>query len=112
MYIAMNRFKIVKGREEDFENVWRSRRSRLDEMNGFVEFRLLRGPAKEDHTLFATYTLWTDYKDFVDWTQSEQFRDAHKSAGDTRGMLMGHPEFEGFHTILTQGAPALAGQSN
>ena len=24
MYIAMNRFKIVKGRESDFENVWKN----------------------------------------------------------------------------------------
>ena len=25
MFVAMNRFKIVKGREKDFENVWRNR---------------------------------------------------------------------------------------
>lgn len=110
MYIAMNRFKIAKGSEEQFENLWRARQSRLGEMRGFVEFRLLRGPAKEDHTLFATFTLWADHKDFVDWTQSEQFRDAHKNAGSSRGLILGHPEFEGFHSILREGAPEPAAQ--
>ena len=43
MYIAMNRFKVMKGSEEDFETVWEMRDSQLDKVPGFVEFRLLRG---------------------------------------------------------------------
>ena len=34
-YIAMNRFKIVIGREEDFENIWRNRETHLDGVSGF-----------------------------------------------------------------------------
>ena len=30
MYIAMNRFKIVLGREDDFENVWKNRDTHLE----------------------------------------------------------------------------------
>src|SRR5690606_15416524 len=48
MFIAMNRFKVVRGKEEAFEEVWRTRDSSLKEMPGFVEFRLLRGPQNED----------------------------------------------------------------
>ena len=48
MFIAMNRFRVVKGSEEAFENVWLSRDSHLDTVPGFVEFQLLKGPEAED----------------------------------------------------------------
>ncbi len=44
MFIAMNRFRIVKGREADFERILAKRDSHLDGVPGFVEFDLLRGP--------------------------------------------------------------------
>ena len=51
MFIAMNRFRVAKGSEADFEQVWLTRDTHLDEVPGFVEFHLLRGPEAEDHTL-------------------------------------------------------------
>ena len=58
MFVAMNRFKVLPGAEEAFEAVWRSRKSRLDEMPGFVYFHLLRGPATEDpHPLRLAHPL-------------------------------------------------------
>ena len=32
MYIAMNRFKVIKGAEKDFEHVWLSRETYLGEV--------------------------------------------------------------------------------
>ena len=40
-FIAMNRFKIVLGKEKDFESVWKSRETFLDEVKGFIDFNLL-----------------------------------------------------------------------
>jgi hypothetical protein len=37
MFIAMNRFKVVKESAEDFEQVWLGRDSHLGEMEGFVD---------------------------------------------------------------------------
>jgi hypothetical protein len=51
MYIAMNRFKVMKGAESAFENVWLSRDTHLDRVPGFLEFHLLRGPKRDDHVL-------------------------------------------------------------
>ncbi|MFY0660193.1 MAG: antibiotic biosynthesis monooxygenase [Shimia sp.] len=103
-YIAMNRFKIAEGREADFEDVWRSRESRLKELKGFREFRLLKGPEREGHTLYSSHVLWDSKADFEAWTKSEQFRASHRNAGDSRskGAILGHPEFEGFETILQE----------
>ena len=48
MFIAMNRFKVQKGSEEAFENIWRNRDSSLAEMEGFEQFLLLRGGSGKD----------------------------------------------------------------
>lgn len=102
MFVAMNRFTINPGHEEAFENVWRNRESRLDEMKGFQTFHLLKGPKNEEtgQTLYASHTVWESKQDFIDWTKSQNFRDAHKNAGNNKGMYAGHPNFEGFESVV------------
>ena len=111
-FIAMNRFKVGRGSEEAFEKVWLSRDSQLNEMKGFVEFHLLKGPEAEDHTLYASHTVWASKADFEAWTKSEQFRAAHARAGNTTTgpLYLEHPKFEGFHVRQTIAAkePAVA----
>ncbi len=105
MYIAMNRFKVLPGSEEAFEHMWTSRDSQLQGVPGFVEFHLLRGPKREDHVLYSSHTIWSDYAAFEGWTRSEAFRAAHANAGNSgrgdRPLYAGHPEFEGFEVIQT-----------
>ena len=100
MFIAMNRFRINRGSEEAFENVWKTRDSQLSDVPGFVEFHLLKGPAADDVTLYASHTVWKDRAAFEAWTQSESFRKAHAGAGNHRGLYAGHPEFEGFEAVV------------
>ena len=101
MYIAMNRFKVQAGSEEAFENIWKGRDSTLSEMKGFEQFHLLRFPLNEaeGYTLFASHTIWESYEDFVAWTKSQNFRDAHKNAGNNKTVYIGHPQFEGFSVV-------------
>ena len=101
MFIAMNRFQVIPGEEEAFENVWLSRDTHLQNVPGFVEFHLLRGPAQEDHTLFSSHTVWRSPEDFEAWTRSDAFRQAHRNAGDNKPLYLGHPSFEGFEVIQT-----------
>lgn len=111
MFIAMNRFQVIRGQEEAFENVWLSRDTFLAGVPGFVEFHLLRGPAAEDHTLFASHTIWRSREDFEAWTRSEAFRQAHRDAGGNKPLYLGHPRFEGFEAIqtVTAGQAAVTG---
>ena len=51
MFIAMNRFRVKKGCEQAFEQVWLNRESYLDRMPGFLEFHLLKGPERDDHPI-------------------------------------------------------------
>lgn len=101
MFIAMNRFNVKPGHEEEFERVWRERDSRLKDVAGFVEFRLLRGPADDERAIYVSHTLWASRADFEAWTDSEAFREAHRSAGGRRRMYLGGPHFEGFDVLLT-----------
>ena len=41
MFIAMNRFKIITGKEKEFENIWKSRETHLDKVPGFKNFNLI-----------------------------------------------------------------------
>lgn len=100
MFIAMNRFKIVPGCEDEFETVWRTRESHLADVPGFVEFQLLRGPSGDDHTLYASHALWETREAFEAWTRSEAFRKAHAGAGERRHIYLGPPQFEGFEVVM------------
>ena len=100
MFIAMNRFKVLKDQGDAFEQVWLSRETRLRELKGFLEFQMLRGPEMTDGTtLYSSYTRWASEHDFQDWTKSEQFRAAHQRAEGRSPMTAGHPQFEGFKVI-------------
>lgn len=99
MFIAMNRFKVAPGNEASFEDVWKNRDTQLRDVPGFVEFRLLKGPAREDHVLYSSHTLFREKADFEAWTKSDAFRKAHAQAGERKPLYVGHPEFEGFESI-------------
>ncbi len=101
MFIAMNRFKVMPGSEAAFEAVWTGRDTQLPGVPGFVSFHLLRGPAKDDHVLYSSHTVWADKDAFEAWTRSDAFRRAHASAGQNKPLYLGHPEFEGFEVVQT-----------
>ena len=99
MFIAMNRFRVQRGHEEDFEQVWKQRDTHLSAVPGFMEFHLLKGPEEEDHTLYASHTVWASKAHFEDWTKSDAFRKAHQDAGTRKNLYLGHPNFEGFEVV-------------
>jgi len=109
MFVAMNRFKVRKGSEPDFEQVWMTRESHLDKVPGFVAFHLLKGPEREDHVLYASHTVWRSQDDFEAWTRSDAFRKAHAGAGGNKPLYLGPPEFEGFTAVQEVKASRSAG---
>jgi heme-degrading monooxygenase HmoA len=100
MYVAMNRFKINLGYEQEFINVWKNRDSYLETVSGFQSFNLLRGESNEAYTLFASHAIWDSREDFVKWTQSDAFRKAHANARSNKEMYVCGPNFEGFEACL------------
>ena len=99
MYIAMNRFRIVLGRENEFENIWKNRDTHLEGVSGFINFNLVKGDTDEECTLYASHSTWKSEEDFISWTKSESFRKAHKDAGTNKDLYLGNPQFEGFNVV-------------
>jgi len=101
MYIAMNRFRIKPGCEQDFVEVWKNRDTYLDAVPGFKAFHLLQGASSDEYTLFASHSEWASKQDFINWTESEAFRKAHAGAGGkSRDIYLGPPQFEGFESVV------------
>ena len=96
MYIAMNRFRIAPGREDEFVEVWKNRETFLDRMDGFLRFRLLRGERGEHETIFVSHSEWASREAFVAWTESEEFTKAHRRGRTPEGLVLSHPQFEGY----------------
>jgi heme-degrading monooxygenase HmoA len=103
MFLTMNRFKVKLGREAAFEQVWTGRDSHLTRVKGFVGFHLLKGPEKDGYRLYASHTAWESEEAFRDWTRSDAFRMAHRSAGDHGEMYLGPPELEIFESVQAIG---------
>ena len=107
MFIAMNRFRVKKGAEADFEKVWLSREVFINREAGFVAFHLLKGPQTDAYSLYLSHTIWASTKAFEDWTRSESFRAAHKGAGGNKPLYIEGPQFEGFE-VIQEIKPAIA----
>jgi len=99
MYIAMNRFRIAPGREDDFAKVWKERKSYLHEVAGFQRFQLLQGKPGETETIFISCSEWASRDAFVAWTDSEAFSRAHREGRSPEGTVLSHPEFEGYTLV-------------
>ena len=75
--------------------------------NGLAEvgtsFGQLFSAEAEDHTLYASHTVWQSKAAFEAWTKSEEFRAAHARAGNevTGPLYLEHPKFEGFEVRQT-----------
>jgi heme-degrading monooxygenase HmoA len=101
MYVAMNRFRIAGGREDEFTRVWRERDSYLDGVAGFRRFRLLQGERRDGETTFVSHSEWDSRAAFEAWTNSEAFTKAHRSGRTPEGLVLAHPQFEGYEVVVS-----------
>ena len=54
-----------------------------------------------DFRLYSSHTVWQSKAAFEAWTRSEEFRAAHKDAGQNKPLYIDHPQFEGFEVRQT-----------
>lgn len=103
MFIAMNTFTVNNARMEEFEEVWKRRERRLNEMDGFISFKMLRGDASENVETrdYISHSTWKDADSFWAWTKSENFKLAHKNK-TPEGIIMGPPKFRSYEVILDE----------
>ena len=98
MFIAMNRFKIASGKEDEFERIWKGRESYLKGVPGFVQFALLKSEAAGE---YISHSTWADREAFTAWTQSEAFAAGHRQ-GSLAGILEGPPQVSTYEAVIVE----------
>ena len=99
MFVAMNNFRVAEGKAEEFERIWRERKSYLEGVPGFVQFALLRGDNAGD---YISHSTWQDRDAFVAWTQSEAFVQGHRQGGSLMGVLEGPPQLRTYESVIAE----------
>ena len=94
----MNRFQVNPGKEADFEEIWRTRETFLQDVPGFVRFALLRSDNPGE---YVSHSTWQARDAFIAWTQSENFTKGHRQGG-LMGVLQGPPQVSLFEALVEQ----------
>ncbi|MCF6228451.1 MAG: antibiotic biosynthesis monooxygenase [Planctomycetes bacterium] len=95
MILVMNRFSVTPGREADFEEAFKGRAKLIDKMPGFIALDVMRPTGEEG--VFVSMARWESVEAFEGWTNSDQFKEAHKKRHT--GMFTGHPKLEIFEVF-------------
>jgi len=98
MFVVMNRIPINPDYADAFIERFQDRAALVDNMPGFVSFRLLR-PAQEGEP-FVVETYWERKEDFENWTQSDEFKQGHAQTGRLpKEAFLDHPKLELFEVV-------------
>lgn len=99
MFVAMNRFNVVPGREAEFERIWRERETYLAGTPGFLRFALLKSEMTPGE--YISHSTWESREAFMAWMQSPAFAAGH-SQGSLKGVLTGPPMPAMFEAVLVE----------
>ena len=112
MIVVTNRIPVAAGHEIDFEDRFRKRVHLVDSHPGFVRNEVHRpkpmrfdrqsgswSPDPEAQGYYEVKTWWRSLEDFVAWTKSESFAEAHRDR-PPKEMFAG-PNVLEIHELLT-----------
>ncbi len=105
MFIAINRIRVTRGEGGELEERF-AQSGGIEELPGFIEFRLLKktwGHGDDEADEYLSMTQWASKKDFVAWTKSEAFKKAH-SGPRAKGVIGAQPA--GYEVVVERGLEA------
>lgn len=78
MYIVHNRITIKPEFAAEFEQRFAEREGRVDEMDGFISFKILKqDDPTEESIMYVVQTAWESKAHFTTWTESDAFKAQH-----------------------------------
>ena len=95
MIVVANRISVAKGCEAAFEERFKNRLRKVDKMPGYIRNEVLRPVGGEPYVVL---THWQNKESFEAWTESEEFKEAHKSRPPA-DMFSGPSAFE-MHEVV------------
>ena len=97
VFVAMNRFPVAEGSEDEFERRFADRSSTLADFAGFKGFLLLRRDDKvDDGATHSTFSVWDSRAGFQAWLDSEKKPDEQPR----KNLLAGRPTPSYYEGIL------------
>ncbi|KAH8049355.1 antibiotic biosynthesis monooxygenase [Aureococcus anophagefferens] len=97
VFVAMNRFPVAEGSEDEFERRFADRSSTLADFAGFKGFLLLRRDDKvDDGATHSTFSVWDSRASFQAWLDSEKKPDEQPR----ENLLAGRPTPSYYEGIL------------
>lgn len=117
MIVVTNRIPVAKGHEIDFEDRFRNRVHLVDQAPGFIRNEVHRPrPFRFDHETgefvedaesegcYEVKTWWRSIDDFVAWTRSDAFAEAHANR-PPKEMFRGPSELDVHDVFLSSDRP-------
>lgn len=74
-FVVMNNIPVTEEGMPVFENHFKERQGKVDQMPGFQAFRLLRPTSGN---VYVVLTQWASKKDYDLWKDSDAFNEAHQ----------------------------------
>ena len=110
MIVVTNRIPVAVGHQIDFEDRFKRRVHLVDQAPGFVRNEVHRPRPmkfekgtwvddKETQGYYEVKTWWRSFEDFVNWTKSDSFKEAHRNR-PPKDMFAG-PNVLEVHEIFT-----------
>ncbi|CAE8605011.1 unnamed protein product, partial [Polarella glacialis] len=88
MFVVMNRFTVKEGKEQEFEQRWATRESKLLEQEGFRFFHLMRHDQTPDDAVnYISMSAWESRADFDRWWSGKSF----SNMAQVQGSLLDRP---------------------
>ena len=73
MHIAMYRFEVSNGLQNQFEQSIKEQFEQLKGTRGYLGFHLIRGGTNGAVTFYSSHTKWANKEDFLKWGGKVQF---------------------------------------
>ncbi len=77
MIVAVNRIFVKKEFQKEFEERFKNRKKFIEKQKGFIRIEILKPVDGEDYLVM---TYWENKEDFLNWVNSEEFKEAHKDS--------------------------------
>ena len=84
MFVAVSKFQVAGGREEEVKEAFRNRPHLVESDPGFIRLEVL-SPRDLPHEIWLL-TFWTDEESFRTWHRSHTYREAH--SGIPKGLKL------------------------
>lgn len=81
-FVVMNNIPVRDEGRPIFEDRFKNRAGKIEEMPGFQAIRILR--PKQGNT-YIVFTQWKDKESFENWKESQSFRKAHQHSRSQQG---------------------------